>query len=248
MGSVVGNKNHSLKTLFLGQCSSLRDDHVRDIGRRHELSFTELLLYQCLRVKKPELRFERLERLSLMGCFALTDLPNFYCPTIRFLDLSFSFRLSDVVIQAVLQSLPQLEEMQLTKCPNLESLALESYCIRAINVDYCNNLKTLKLRCPSLERLHNVGCSNLYTVLIDEAETLESLNFSMLPITRLEVFACNLRRLNLSGCRRLDHCNIHCPSLEKVNVRGSRTVALRFCKEVREVVMSNWTRIPLQVQ
>jgi hypothetical protein len=46
----------------------------------------------------------------------------------------------------------------------------------------------------------------------------------------------------LSNCKRLQSCSIQCPQLQHVNLTSSRTVALRFCKEVRWVWMQNWMR------
>ena len=59
-------------------------------------------------------------------------------------------------------------------------------------------------------------------------------------LKRLELRAPNLLKLNLEGCRRLDHCQISCPRLQQVNVRGSRIVALRFCKDIRQVLVKRW--------
>jgi hypothetical protein len=219
--------------------------------QRLDPSLTMLSLRQCLRIRKPVLRLTRLDHLSLMGCFALTDLPKFSCPTLKHLNLGFCFRLSTGRIQQAVESLPFLEVLTLIKCTSLEKLVLQSDTLRLLNVNFCSSLHSLKLSCPNLERLDNIACNSLDTLYLDgnNASLLE-LNLSFLPVTRLEVFASELRQLNLSGCRRLDHCIIHCPNLVKVNYRGSRIVALQFCKEVREVIIKNWAGVstPLQLQ
>jgi hypothetical protein len=241
-GAATDGVSSKLQRLSIKQCSSLRDEHVTDMVRRLDSTLTSLSLHQCLRVKKPVLRLEKLQRLSLVGCFALSNLPKFSCPALMSLDLSFCFRLSTERIQKIVQTIPNLEELTLIKCPSLHSLALTSKTLRVLNVNFCHSLVTLKLTCPSLERLENIGCSTLDTVMLDQANALQALNLSGQPVTRLELYAVSLSRLNLSGCRQLDRCTIHAPKLHDVNVVGSRRVALRFCKSVRQVIINSWTR------
>lgn len=245
LGAATDGVSSNLQTLSIKQCPSLRDEHVTDMVRRLDGTLTSLSLHQCLRVKKPVLRLEKLQHLSLMGCFALSDLPKFSCPTLLSLDLSFCFRLSTERIQRIVESIPALEELTLIKCPSLNTLALRSGTLRILNVNFCNSLVMLKLTCPRLERLENVGCSSLDTVMLDQANTLQALNLSGHPVTRLELYAVNLSLLNLSGCRLLDRCTIHAPNLHDVKVVGSRMVALRFCKSVRQVIINSWTRTEL---
>jgi hypothetical protein len=242
LGAATDGVSSNLEILSIKQCPSLRDEHVRDMVRRLDGTLTSLSLHQCLRVKKPVLRLEKLQHLSLMGCFALSDLPKFSCPALLSLDLSFCFRLSTDRIQRIVESIPALEELTLIKCPSLNTLALRSGTLRVLNVNFCNSLVTLKLTCPRLERLENVGCSSLDTVMLDQANTLQALNLSGHPVTRLELYAVNLSLLNLSGCRLLDRCTIYAPNLHDVKVVGSRMVALRFCKSVRQVIINSWTR------
>ena len=78
-------------------------------------------------------------------------------------------------------------------------------------------------------------------MILEEAVQLKLLDLSSSPlIQRLDLQAPNLTHLNLGGCRRLDGCRIQCPNLEYVNVRGARTWALRFCKNVRQVLVKSW--------
>jgi hypothetical protein len=245
LGAATDGVSSNLQILSIKRCPSLRDEHVTDMVRRLDGTLTSLSLHQCLRVKKPVLRLEQLQHLSLMGCFALSDLPKFSCPALLSLDLSFCFRLSTDRIQRIVASIPALQELTLIKCPSLHTLAVKSKTLKVLNVNFCNALVTLKLTCPKLERLDNVGCSSLDTVMLDQANTLKALNLSGHPVTRLELYAVNLSLLNLSGCRLLDRCTIHAPNLHDVKVVGSRMVALRFCKSVRQVIINSWTRTEL---
>ena len=61
-------------------------------------------------------------------------------------------------------------------------------------------------------------------------------------LERLEIRAPLLLGLDLQDCKRLNDCQIHCPTLQRVNLQGSRTVALRFCKNVRQVLVQSWSR------
>ena len=103
----------------------------------------------------------------------------------------------------------------------------------------------VQLTCPQLQVLDTSACSSLDTLILHQADALKDLNVSVLPVTRLEIMAPQLSELNLAHCRRLNRCSIHAPSLQRVNLHGCRTVALRFCKEVRSVQIRNWTRLPI---
>jgi hypothetical protein len=96
---------------------------------------------------------------------------------------------------------------------------------------------------PFYRRDQHASCSSLSTIVVENALCLEELNLSNASpvLQRFELQAPRLIRLNLEGCRRLDHCQIQCPSLEQVNVHGSRIVALRFCKDVRQVLVKRWS-------
>ena len=235
-----------LESLTLSRCSSVRDDQIRALVTQVGESLTRLTLTQCLRLKTPVLSLQRLQHLSLMGSFALQGLPYFSCPTLRSLNLSFCFRLSNDSIHSVLNALPKLEELKLVKCGLLQDLQLESETLKSLNVGHCDSLHFLRLQCPRLETLDTDACVSLDTLILNQALALDCLSVSVLPVTRLEVVAPHLSELNLAQCKRLDQCSIHAPNLQRVNVRGSRTVALRFCKEVRSVQIQNWTRMPYQ--
>lgn len=250
-GSIRGSldllfgKATKLKLLSIAQCSSLRDDQLRMILGRLDPTLTDLSLRQCLRVRRPTIELTRLERLSFMGCFALTEVPSFFCPAVRELNLFFCFRLGTDQIQFMVDSLPRLETLTLVKCPLLEYLVIDSPTLRVLNVNYCSALRGIKLSCPALQRMENFACISLCQLTMESADALEYLELSGLPISRLELTSRRLAHLELENCRRLDHCIIRCPALQRVNLIGSRMVALRFCKEVRSVMMQNWTWVPL---
>jgi hypothetical protein len=242
--SLFRSDSFNLKSLSIGQCSSLRDAQVADMVERLGHSLTCLSLNQCLRIHSLTLQFKNLGRLSLMGCFALSALDRFSCPALKTLDLSFCFRLDTNEIHKALSDTPLLEELILVKCPALTQLELDrTPLLRILNVNFCHKLHSLRALTPSLERLETLGCTGLEILVMDatHAKKLLALNLSVLPaLTRLEVCARHLQCLDLAGCRRLDSVSLDCPALHTVNLRGSRTVALRFCKSVRRVILHDW--------
>ncbi|KAL7570182.1 hypothetical protein ACA910_020018 [Epithemia clementina (nom. ined.)] len=236
----------SLQSLSISRCSSLRDDQLQRVVSHVNQSLQNLTLTQCLRLRSPVIKAPRLKHLSLMGCFALQELPYFHCPSLQSLNLSFCFRLTNDCIHCILGTLSQLEELNLAKCLMLHDLQLESVTLKSLIVGHCDSLSFLRLKCPRLEVLNTDACFSLDTLILEQAHALRDLSVSVLPVTRLEVMAPHLSQLNLANCKRLDRCSIHAPNLQHVNVHGSRTVALRFCKEVRSVQIRNWTRMPYQ--
>ena len=172
------------------------------------------------------------------------------------LDLSFCFRLNTAELERLLLIMPYLEELTLIKCMGLTSLKISQHThLRVLNVSFCQNLHTLEIKeTPSLVTLNTMGCSKLETLVVDQKRSfahekddlsynnkLTSLNLSSLPsLARLEIYALHLKCLDLAQCRRLDRVSVHCPALEQVNLWGCRTVALRFCKSVRRVILHDW--------
>ena len=240
-----------LKSLSFAQCSALRDDHLRQLLAPLDESLKELSVHQCLRIKRPRIDSSRLEKLSFMGCFALTELPDLFAPTLRELNLSFCFRLDRIQIHNIMDSLPNLESLKLVKCPLLDRLDVQSLpALSFLNVNYCNALSSVRVSgSPLLAVLECNGCISLQTLILDGADALEYLNISTLPIRRLLVTAVRLLHLEMENCRHLDDCLIRSPNLQSVNVRGSRTVALRFCKQVRNVLLEkHWMcRTPMEI-
>jgi hypothetical protein len=242
--SLLLRETRNLKCLIFEHCCPIRDDQVRAVASLLGDSLVDLKLLQCLRLQSPVLRFSKLTRLSLMGCYHLEKLPEFACPALRYLNLSFIFRLTSAQVQTVLASLPCLRELIMTKCPSLSNLSVVSSSLEILDVQFCNNLHALRLRCPRLRQLDTHGCDGIQTLIV-ATKALENLSVAGLPVRRLEIYAPFLQTLNVSGCRRLDHCVIRCSRLETVHYHGSRLVALRFCKEVRKVILTRWSRSPV---
>jgi hypothetical protein len=146
-----------LQSLSIGQCSALRDDTVAEMVHLLHGRLQRLTLHQCLRVQNPILQFPRLTHLSLVGCFGLSSLPQFACPNLLVLDLSFCVRLDGPHIgQLVKDQLPHLEELVLVKCAAVQTLHLSSITLRRLNVSFCNHLTELRISVPAL-RLFEVS-------------------------------------------------------------------------------------------
>jgi hypothetical protein len=215
------NPTSRLKSLAIGQCSSLRDECVREICHQLESTLESLSLHQCLRIKNPAIQVSKLHSLQLMGCFALSDLPMFHCPLLTSLSLSFCFRLEGDVIQTVVDSLHFLENLILLKCPRLVRLQISSSTLRTLNVSLCNELHTLRLNCPKLDTLDTSSCTSL-TYLSLRSNSMEELQLGMLPsLVNASVTSSSLQRLWLGGCGSLIDANIRCPNLTHLDICGT---------------------------
>jgi hypothetical protein len=215
-----------LESLTIGQCSTLQDENVADMARLSSLQ--ALALHQCLRVKKPVLQLDSLTSLDLTGCFSLQDLPDFHCPSLRSLILSFCFQLSQETIQRILQNLEgSLERVALIKCPLVRRLELHSSTLQSLNVSLNNNLEQVILVCPNLQELETVSCTCLHSVHI-MTHCMTRLNLTMLPLRDLQVTSHSLRELRLAGCHALqtDACRIQCPMLTGLDLCGTNPLLL----------------------
>jgi hypothetical protein len=148
--SLLKDSQH-LRSLSIGQCSAMRDDKVSDIAKQTFL-LESLTLNQCVRLRQPVIKFPKLETLNLSGCFGLTSLPQFACPNLKELDLSFCVHLSGEKIQEIVSKLPRLEELVMVKCAGVQSLNISSKTLRLLNLSFCS-LTELRLHCPKLQVL-----------------------------------------------------------------------------------------------
>jgi hypothetical protein len=139
-----------LRSLSISQCSSLRDESVATLQQE---KLQHLTLRQCERLKRPVLRFSRLTHLNLVGCYGLTDLPGFDCPSVRDLDLSFCVRLSGEIVEQIVLRLPHLEKLVMVKCPGVQQFRLSSKSLQVLNMSFCSSLQELRLHCPNLQAL-----------------------------------------------------------------------------------------------
>ena len=222
--------SQNLKSLAIGQCSSLRDENVQDITGRLSTTLESLSLHQCLRVKKPILQFDKLTSLNLMGCFSLSDLPQFQCPALKSLGLSFCFRLEGELIQQIVNSLPELQHLTLVKCPLLHELNIVSDTLQTCNVSLSNQLHTLRLSCPRLSTIDAASCTSLISFSLD-SHCIQELQLRMLPLfSNAQVAAPSLTRLLLGGCHTLVDAHLTCPNLAIVDICGTRLSPDRFEK------------------
>lgn len=151
-----------LQSLSIGQCSAMRDVQVSHIASQ-TFQLDSLTLQQCVRLRQPVIRFPKLETLNLSGSFGLTGLPQFACPTLKELDISFCVLLSGEQIQGIVSELPLLEELVMARCTGVQSLNLSSKTLRLLNLSFCS-LTELRLQCPKLQVLEvgAIFCSSKY--------------------------------------------------------------------------------------
>ncbi len=219
------SSNHQLQYFAIGPCFSLRDCDIGHLFCQRHSVLETLYLHQCYRLKAPKIQVPALRHLQLMGCVALEDLPDFDCPQLTSLNLTFCYRLEGVVIQKLIQSLGEsLIHLSLVRGPLLTSLNIHSPTLQSCNVSLSNNLRDLALYCHSLQSLNTVACSSLEKVTI-VSSAMEALNLSTLPRLReLDLHLPALVQLRLSGCQHLvdGHVHVHAPALQEVDIGGTR--------------------------
>jgi hypothetical protein len=232
-GSVI--KSNSLQSLSIAQCASLGDQHLFDMSQRLKTTLETLYVKQCLQVRKPRIQCDALRHLSLLGCFALKDLPDFRCPRLVSLCLSFCFRLEGSLIQNVVNQLDHLTDLTLVNCPHLTALTIQSSTLKACNVSLSHRLRDLFLDCDALTYIDTVSCATLETVTVVSSK-LSTLNLSMLlSLVELDLSTPALIELRLCGCEKLvdSRVRIHGPSLRELDICGTQlSHGLPFWKHI----------------
>lgn len=208
ISSLVGSTSQ-LESLTIDRSNFVRDDQIMDVTGRMYGSLKYLQLRQCLRIRSPVLCLANLKSLRLIGCFGLTGLPHLDCPNLSHLDLSFCFHMESNAVHAAIEALPNLECLQLVKCPRLEHLTISSDKLRVLNMQMSRNVRFCKLQCPLLEQLETAGCRGLQSLILGSTE-MRVLDLSSLPLTRLELYVRNLKYLDVSCCRQLDQTLVRC--------------------------------------
>lgn len=230
------SSNH-LQSVTIGQCTSLRDEHIHDLCYRLKKTLEDLSLNQCLKLHSPKIQGSSLRHLNLKGCFAMEDLPDFDCPLLTSLSLSFCFQLKGACIQNLMNQLEHLTDLSLVMCPLLTSLSIHSSSLQSCDISLSNNLQDLNLHCNLLLHLDTVSCTSLREVTI-VSSSLTALNLSMLPMNELELHTPALVNLRLCGCQRLtdSHVHIYAPKLMEADICGTSLASeLLFLKHVSHV-------------
>jgi hypothetical protein len=142
-----------LKTVTLKDCPSIRDEDIYELSKIVQNTLEELTLHHLKLLRPRRVRVRRLNRLSLVGCFSLTDLSKIHCPTLTELNLSFCVRLTGEQIQCMIDRLPSLTTLIMMNCSGVRTLELNSNTLRVLNVSYSHSLQRLRLVCPLLEQL-----------------------------------------------------------------------------------------------
>nr|XP_043630302.1 TMV resistance protein N-like [Erigeron canadensis] len=133
--------------------------------------------------------------------------------------------------------IPNIETISLKECYSFGELNMPFECskLKTINLEYCSELRTLKLApTPNLETLILAGCHNLLelhtpfrcpklkTLDLSDCEILRTLKLAPTP---------NLEKFILAGCHNLLelHMPFRCPKLKALDLNCSKLWTLEFC-------------------
>ena len=241
-----------LESLTLNQCIKLRRPTI-EFPTLHRLNLvgclglSDLNRISCTRIVHLNLSFcirlsgEQIERFLDRLPF-LEELVAMRCSSVVSLKLN-----SKMLKRLNLNFCHELTELRL-RCPSLVKLEVRKDCsCRPFFVFFFLLLQAIVTRFFSPCRYLPVmlkqifSCSSLKILILDTVDCLDHLDLGGLSrLERLDIRAPTLSFLDLQGCRRLNHCQIECPALKDVKVLGSRTVALRFCRNVRQVLFKKW--------
>eukprot|EP00775_Hariotina_reticulata_P011065 gene11065-11221_t len=101
---------------------------------------------------------------SVHDAFA-SELVKLSPPLLKSIDFSACHNVHTFVLSPQ-GSCPCLEALDLSNCPGLEYVLIQSNSLKAIDLKACALLSKALLHCPNLERLSITGCSKLETLML----------------------------------------------------------------------------------
>ncbi|KAH7307179.1 hypothetical protein KP509_22G048900 [Ceratopteris richardii] len=196
-------------------------------------SLQKLDLRGCERLMDLDCRgLSSLQHLVIDDCFSLTTL-SILPTTLRKISLRISRRsLREGGLESVEDaSLPNLEDLTITRCPKLKRLALDSTSLQSLDLNACGGLNDLACKgLSSLQHLILDGCSSL-TRLSFLPTTLSTLSWRLCSVVSVEdFFLPNLQELTLQDSPMLKRLALHATSLQRLDLSGSGRLEDLHCR------------------
>lgn len=191
---------------------------------------------------------ESLEELTLPEWSNLSIIQNGASSASRFMVSGNSVK--SITLYPLYNSLPsRITSLDVTRCPNLESLVCETYSNIEGNcyltaLDLSNNRRLTYLNCAEnrIERLDLSNCPDLESVFC-YSNSLTSLVFNQ--CTRLKVLECGdnkLTTLQMPYCPNLESLTCHDNNLHSLNVSQCNRLDFLACRDnpsLRSIDLSN---------
>ena len=212
----------SLKKLYLSHCKNLVKVH-ESVGFLEKLQLWDLQGCEKLQILPNNLRLISLKHINLNNCESITELPEFYTPSLKVLYLSHCKNL--VKVHESVGFLDKLQRWDLKGCEKLQILPnyLKLISLKYINLNNCESIIELPEFCtPSLQELHLSHCKNLVKVhesvgFLDKLQRWDLEGCGKLQILPNYLRLISLKYLSLKSCESITELPEFCtPSLEEL--------------------------------
>lgn len=91
--------------------------------------------------------------------------------------------MNDDAVQVISSFLPRLKTLSLQRSTNLKHLHITSSSLQKIDVNFCSQLQTVEIDCPSLVDLHSIGCDSWEKITLFRTHPL--LVLPSIPMTKM---------------------------------------------------------------
>lgn len=218
----------TLKHLELIAVWHLTDAHLGPVLVQCCRTLQVLVIRQCLQLRTPGIRGDRLRSVSLYDCPLEGLSPASQWPELVELHVSSRALTTLGARHLVKKLLPpsRIQILDLAHCDAMEQLLIDPFelpQLRRVCVRSCMQLNRVHIASQTLETLELTLCVEL-EFLILELPKITTLDLSYLPmLNHLFVHAERLRMLSLQGCIDLQPSGVtvQCPELQYVLLQGT---------------------------
>lgn len=139
---------------------------------------------------------------SLRDAFA-AEIVKLSPPELSAVNFSESLNLHNFILSPM-GACPKVVDLDLSRCPTLQYVLIQSSTLRTLQLSGCNSLTKVLIHCPRLSKVSLTDCTKLDTLMLWSDEITE---------------------LDLTGCNQISSLKLQCPTMIDSKIPPLKTAA-----------------------